>query len=52
MRKDFDKFEVIVCDDGSTDNTVPVVETYYDFLNISNSYGENFWIQRELEIEE
>lgn len=38
----YQNFEVIVCDDGSTDNTVDIVNDYYDVLDITYSYGENF----------
>lgn len=40
--QDFDDFEVIVCDDGSTDDTSDVVDEYVSSLHVIYSYGENF----------
>ena len=34
-------FEVLICDDGSTDDTASVVENYSHLLDITYSYGEN-----------
>lgn len=36
------EFEVIVCDDGSTDKTAAVVEDYVSALDIVYDYAENF----------
>lgn len=36
------EFEVIVCDDGSTDKTSTVVEAYVSALDIVYDYAENF----------
>lgn len=36
------EFEVIVCDDGSTDKTATVVEDYVSLLDIVYDYAENF----------
>lgn len=35
-------FEVLVCDDGSTDNTVAVINDYVSALDITYDYAENF----------
>ena len=35
-------FEVLVCDDGSTDNTSGVVKDYVSLLDITYDYAENF----------
>lgn len=38
----FRSFEVLVCDDGSTDGTDAVVERYKDRLDVSYHWAENF----------
>ena len=38
----FQEFEVLVCDDGSTDDTCEVVSKYKYFLDITYDYAENF----------
>jgi len=38
----FKSFEVIVCDDGSTDETKGVVEEYIGLLDLTYDYAENF----------
>jgi len=38
----FKNFEVIICDDGSKDNTKSIVETYTEKLNITYLYEENW----------
>jgi glycosyltransferase involved in cell wall biosynthesis len=38
----FTDFEVLVCDDGSTDGTGAVVERYKGVLNLSYHWAENF----------
>jgi glycosyltransferase involved in cell wall biosynthesis len=35
-------FEVLVCDDGSTDNTAEIITDYASALDISYDYAENF----------
>ncbi len=42
IAQDFQDYEVLVCDDGSTDNTAAVVQKYLPYLDITYSYGENF----------
>ena len=42
IAQDFQDFEVLICDDGSTDDTSAVVETYSHHLDIHYSYGDNF----------
>lgn len=37
----FKQFEVLICDDGSTDNTVEVIQEYHDKLDIKYYYHEN-----------
>ncbi len=42
VRQTYKNFEVIVCDDGSTDNTGQVVDAYGDTLEISHIWEENW----------
>jgi glycosyltransferase involved in cell wall biosynthesis len=42
IAQDLQDFEVLICDDGSSDNTSGVVAEYTDLLDITYSYGENF----------
>ncbi len=42
IAQDFHDFEVIICDDGSTDNTSIVVAGYEQVLDITYIYCENF----------
>lgn len=44
-------FEVLVCDDGSTDNTVAVINDYVSALDITYDYAENFEVRHGLAIE-
>lgn len=38
----FDNFEVIIVDDGSTDNTYDVVKLYKEYLNLTYQYQANW----------
>lgn len=42
MVQSFSDFEVLVCDDGSIDNSKQVVERYFSRLNIKYFFSENF----------
>ena len=42
VKQTFKDFEVIVCDDGSSDNTLQVVEKYKNKLNIKYFFNSNF----------
>ena len=42
IAQDFQDFEVLICDDGSTDDTSSVVSEYSHLLDITYSYGEHF----------
>lgn len=42
IAQDFQDYEVLICDDGSTDNTAAVVQKYLPYLDITYSYGQNF----------
>src|SRR5680860_1084245 len=42
LAQTYKNFEVIVCDDGSTDNTKDIVESYKDRLNIRYDWSENW----------
>lgn len=42
MAQDFQDFEVLICDDGSTDDTSIVVAGYEKYLDITYIYCENF----------
>jgi len=42
IAQDFQDFEVLICDDGSTDNTSCVVAKYTHLLDITYSYDDNF----------
>ncbi len=42
IAQDFQDFEVLICDDGSTDDTSHVVGKYAQLLDITYSYDENF----------
>lgn len=42
LKQTFNNFKVIVCDDGSTDNTKEVVSSYQDKLDLSYFYNENW----------
>jgi glycosyltransferase involved in cell wall biosynthesis len=42
VKQTIDDFEVLVCDDGSTDKTSKVVKDYVPLLDITYDYAENF----------
>ena len=42
VNQTYQNFEVIVCDDGSTDNSKSVVNSYIDKLDLAYLYSENF----------
>ena len=42
VRQTYSKFEVIICDDGSSDNTIDVVESFKSTLDIIYTNGLNF----------
>ncbi len=42
VAQDFEDFEVLICDDGSTDDTFNVVSEYSHLLDITYNYGEHF----------
>jgi len=42
LKQDFRPFEVIICDDGSTDDTRSVADSYSAELDIQYSFEENF----------
>jgi len=42
VNQSYKNFEVIVCDDGSTDDTKYVVESYKDKLSLTYDYAENW----------
>ena len=42
VRQTYSKFEVIICDDGSSDNTIDVVESFKSILDIIYTNGLNF----------
>ena len=41
-KQTIDDFEVLICDDGSTDETAEVSKEYSSFLDITYDYAENF----------